>query len=102
VERHKDRPFAIVGVNTDGEKAFYRQQNEEFGVTWRSAWQGSTSGPIPSQWGVRAYPTTFLLDARHRVRFVSPRGEELDRAIEELLEEAEAPGGETPEAEGGR
>jgi hypothetical protein len=87
VERHKDQPFAIVGVNTDRDKAQYRSKAEEFGVTWRSAWQGSTSGPIPMRWGVRGYPTIYLLDAEHKVRYVNVRGEALAEAVAKLLAE---------------
>ena len=90
MERHKDQPFAIVGVNTDGDKEAYLKKAVEYGLTWRSAWQGSTSGPIPTRWGVRAYPTMYLLDADHRVRYVNARGEKLDQAIEQLLGELEA------------
>jgi len=96
VERHKDRAFAIVGVNTDDERAFYRRQNEDFGVTWRSAWQGSTHGPISRQWGVRAYPTTYLLDAQHRVRTVNASGLALEAAVEALLRELEESGAGPP------
>jgi hypothetical protein len=96
VERHADRAFAIVGVNTDGERDFYRRQNEDFGVTWRSAWQGSTHGPIPRQWGVRAYPTSYLLDAQHRVRYVNVSGRALEGAIEQLLRELEDAGSAVP------
>lgn len=89
MERHKDRPFAIVGVNTDGDKDAYLKKAVEFGLTWRSAWQGSTGGPIPRRWGVRAYPTMYLLDAEHRVRYVNARGAQLDQAVETLLAELE-------------
>jgi hypothetical protein len=95
VERHRDEPFAIVGVNTDDDKDDYRKKAVEFGVTWRSAWQGSTGGPIPSAWGVDSYPTIFVLDAEHVIRHVNARGEELERVVGELLAERKTshPGG---------
>lgn len=90
MERHKDRPFAIVGVNTDRDKEKYKKGARDFGLSWRSAWQGGTDGPIPTRWGVQSYPTMYLLDAQHRVRFINARGDKLDRAIEQLLDELEA------------
>ncbi len=89
VQRHADRPFAVVGVNTDGNKDEYRRRALEHGVTWRSAWQGSTDGPLPTRWGVYSYPTVIVLDASHRIRAIGPRGEPLARLVEELLAEAE-------------
>jgi hypothetical protein len=87
VERHKDEPFAILGVNTDDDKDDYRKKLAEYGVTWRSAWQGSTDGPIPTKWGINAYPTIFVLDGEHVIRHVNARGEELGRVVAELLAE---------------
>ena len=88
VERHADAPFAIVGVNTDRDKAEYRQQVEDYGLTWRSAWQGSTDGPIPTEWGIDSYPTVFVLDAKHVIRAIGARGAELERVVDELVAEA--------------
>ena len=87
VERHKDEPFAILGINTDGDSQEYLRKRAEFGITWRSSWQGGLDGPIPTQWGVDSYPTIFVLDAKHVIRHVDVRGEALDTAVEELLKE---------------
>ena len=88
VERLKDAPFAIVGVNTDEDKEEYRKKLSEYDVTWRSAWQGSTAGPIPTQWGIDSYPSIFVLDANHVIRNIGARGEELGRVVDQLLSEA--------------
>ncbi len=95
VQRHANEPFAIVGVNTDGDKDEYRKKLADYGVTWRSAWQGSTSGPIPTQWGINSYPTIFVLDEDHVIRHVDARGPELERVVGELLEERKAKAGRT-------
>ena len=90
MKRHQDEPFAILGVNTDGDKDVYREKAEELGVTWRSAWQGSTSGPITSQWRVSAYPTIHVIDSEGRIRYLNVRGQQLEQAVEELLAELRA------------
>ena len=87
MKRHQDEPFAILGVNTDDDKDVYREKAEELGVTWRSAWQGSTSGPITSQWRVNAYPTIHVIDGKGRIRYMNVRGQDLDEAVEVLLHE---------------
>lgn len=91
VERLKNRPFALIGINTDEKKDDYRKKAKEMGVTWRSSWQGSTAGPLPRAWGITSYPTIFVLDAQGVIRFMNVRGEELDKAVDKLLEELEHP-----------
>jgi hypothetical protein len=92
VERLEDAPFAILGVNTDEDRDEYRRKVSDHGVTWRSAWQGSTQGPIPTQWGIDSYPSVFVLDAGHVLRHVDARGEQLDRVVDELLAEMKPKG----------
>lgn len=85
VERHKDDRFALIGVNTDEKKDTYFEGAEKHAVTWRSAWEPDYG--LPRAWGIRAYPTTYLLDHEGRVRHVDLRHEQLDAAIAELLAE---------------
>lgn len=89
VERHASAPFAIVGINTDSDKADYRRKLEQHAVTWRNAWAGSPSGAIPRSWAVDSYPTIFVLDASHVIRAVDARGERLEEVVAELLAELE-------------
>lgn len=83
VERWQDRPFALVGVNSDEERATIRQAAEHEGLTWRSWWDG-TNGPIVARWGVTAWPTFFVLDARGVVRYRLNHVNEVERAVEGL------------------
>ena len=85
VQRHPSEAFAIVGVNTDGSKEMYREKAARHGVTWRSAWEGSPDGPLPTLWGIDSYPTIFVLDEQHVLRHVNPRGDELERVVGELV-----------------
>ena len=89
VNKLKDQPFALIGVNSDREKDYYYQQQKEMEVTWRSFWCGDkgTSGPIPSKWNVRGWPTIYILDHKGVIRFKNKRGEEMEKAVEQLLEE---------------
>jgi hypothetical protein len=87
VERLKNEPFALLGVNTDDAKDEYRAKVADYGVSWRSAWQGSTQGPWPTQWGIDSYPTIFILDEDHVIRAMDARGEELGRVVDGLLAE---------------
>ena len=65
------------------------------GVNWRSSWQGSTSGPIPRAWGVKGYPTIYVLDAEGRIRYENVRGKRLGKVVEGLLAEMREDAGES-------
>ena len=56
-------------------------------MTWDNVFVGSTREGIPVQWGVTGYPTLYVLDGRGVVRAISPRGEELERVVDDLVAE---------------
>ena len=91
VKKLEDLPFALLGVNTDGDVEIARKAIREEKLAWPSWFQGGTSGPISQAWGVGAFPTLFLIDHRGivRERFVGdPGAERLEARIQELLKEA--------------
>jgi hypothetical protein len=57
------------------------------GVTWRSFWCGEkgTSGPIPTKWNVRGWPTIYVIDHEGVIRYKNVRGEKMDEAVDALL-----------------
>ena len=83
---------ALIGVNSDDDKGYYREQARENGVSWRSFWNGprGTTGPISSKWGVTSWPTIYVLDHEGVIRFTGVRGDEMDAAVDQLLDELEA------------
>jgi hypothetical protein len=89
VKRLADQPFALIGVNSDESLDGLKPVLEKEQITWRSFWNGpkGTGGPIAARWGVRSWPTIYVLDAEGRVRAKGVRGEALDKAVDELLEE---------------
>ncbi len=91
VQRLKDKPFALLGINSDADKKLYYEKQKEMGVTWRSFWNGpkGTSGPISTKWNVRGWPTIYVLDHKGVIRFNGVRGEKMDAAVDQLLAELE-------------
>jgi hypothetical protein len=88
VEKYADKPFAIVGINSDRDRDKLKERMAEEGITWKSFFDGGgTRGPIASAWNVSGWPTIYVLDAEGRIRFKDVRGEEMDAAIEELMGE---------------
>ena len=95
VKKHADKPFAILGVNSDHDRKELKKVMEKEEITWRSWFDGgSTGGPIAGKWNVHGWPTVYVLDARGVIRHKHVRGEELDRAVDALLKEV--PAGDTP------
>ena len=88
VEKYADKPFAIVGVNSDRDRDKLKERMAEEEITWPSFFDGGgTGGPIASAWNVSGWPTIYVLDAEGRIRFKDVRGEAMDAALEELMGE---------------
>jgi len=91
VKRLENKPFALIGVNSDRDKEKLKEQNEKQQITWRSFWNGpeGTGGPISKQWNVSGWPTLYIIDDKGVIRHKyvgSPGGEVLDKNIDELIE----------------
>ena len=95
VERLKDKPFALIGVNSDVDKKKLKERMAEEKITWRSFWNGpkGTGGPIAEAWNVRGWPTIYVIDAKGVIRAKDVRGTAMDKAIDKLIAEAEADAG---------
>ncbi len=91
VQRFKDRPFALLGINSDEDRESICRTVARRGLGWRSWWDsGPDGGRIRRDWHVDSYPTIFVLDHKHVIRFKGVRGKELDEAVARLVKEAEA------------
>lgn len=84
-----DKPFALIGVNSDRDLEEIQKIVKKKNITWRSFWNGpeGTGGPISTKWGVRGWPTIYVLDAEGKIRYKNVRGDKMDDAIETLLAE---------------
>jgi len=91
VERLKARPFALIGINSDGDRSVLNKILAEQHIVWRHVVDGSTEGPVSTQWGVNSWPTIYVLDSKGVIRYKDIRGEELEKAVVKLL--AETPSG---------
>lgn len=89
VKQLAGKPFTIIGVNSDTPREKIQQIVKDKNLTWRSFWNGpeGTMGPISKAWNVSGWPTIYLIDAKGVIRHKNVRGDQLDRAIEELLGE---------------
>lgn len=93
VKKFENQPFALVGVNSDSDRAEIQKVMVKEQITWRSFWNGGgTSGPISTAWNVHGWPTIYVLDTQGVIRFKNVREKALEDAIEALLAEAKARG----------
>jgi len=93
VKRLADKPFALIGVNSDKELDELKAALKDEAITWRSFTNGpmGTDGPISTAWNIRGWPTLYLIDHKGVIRHKflgNPGNEKLDRAIDKLLAEA--------------
>jgi peroxiredoxin len=88
VKRYAGQPFALLGVNNDSDKeklkAFFAKQD----MTWPSFHDPNDA--IATRWNIKGWPAVFVIDAQGIIRHRHLRGELLDRAVEELVKEANA------------
>jgi hypothetical protein len=94
VKHLADKPFALVGVNSDPDLDKLKTVLKDENITWRSFTNGpdGTGGPISKAWQVRGWPTLYVIDHKGVIRHKylgSPGDEVLDKAIEKLVAEAE-------------
>ncbi len=76
--------FAIVGINDDSKEKLVEMVNDGT-TTWRNFTNKQKNGKISDQWGVRGWPTIYLLDQKGIIRYKGVRGEELENAVKELI-----------------
>jgi AhpC/TSA family len=86
VERLKNKPFALIGINTDPPEVFKDRAARE-NVSWRNILEGQGGGAIVRAFGVRAFPTIYVLDGTGMIRYTGVRGGQMDAAVDVLLAE---------------
>jgi hypothetical protein len=95
VKKMEDKPFVLVGINSDQDRDKLKDVMKQEEITWHSFWNGGgTGGPISKKWNVRGWPTMYVIDHKGVIRHKylgSPGDEVLDKVIEDLVKEAEGP-----------
>jgi hypothetical protein len=87
VERLKEQPFALVSISVDEKKETLTDFLAKEKMPWTHWWNGIQAGVL-EEWDVRHYPTIYILDAQGVIRHKDVRGEELEKAVNALLQEA--------------
>jgi hypothetical protein len=93
VKRLEGKPFVLLGVNSDHDRAELKKVMDKEKITWRSFWNGgSPGGPISTRWDVKGWPTLYIIDGKGVIRHQhvgSPGDKKLDEEIDKLVAEVE-------------
>jgi hypothetical protein len=97
VKNLEDKPFALIGVNTNGYDAKkLKEVMDKEKLNWRSfidARGKGGLGTISTKWNLVGTPTLYVLDHKGTIRHKwvgSPGEKAIDAAIDKLIKEAEA------------
>jgi len=92
VEKLKGKPFVLVSISADDKKEDLTKFIEKEKMPWTHWYEGRSEKGILLDWGVRAFPTVYVIDAKGVIRHkqVGSQGmKELEELIERLVKEAE-------------
>ena len=86
MKRYAEKPFVLLGVNSDKDREALKKTLVDERLTWRSWWdEGSIEGPIHTKWQIQLRPAIHILDHNGVIRYKEIEPEEVDGAIDELL-----------------
>lgn len=77
----KGRPFALLGVNSDGARDALKKKLDDEGITWRNAVDGSPEGPISIRWRVHGWPTIYVIDGDGVITAMGLVEDEIERLV---------------------
>ena len=90
VQRYRDKPFVLLGVNIDENRGAALKMIAARGISWRN-WRACGEGnSIQKHWPVAFLPTSYVIDGKGVVRYTGVSGAHLENCIETLLAEAES------------
>ncbi len=88
VTKLKDKPFVLISLSADKKKDTLEKFLEKEKMPWVHWWEGETKDGILKNWNIRFFPTIYIIDAKGVIRHKGLRGEEMEKAVEKLIEEA--------------
>ena len=83
----KDKPFALVGVNSDKTVEVAKAAVEKNNLNWRSFQNVRPGRPdIAEDWAVNGWPTIVVLDADGRIHYRGHDGDEAGKTARQLVD----------------
>jgi thiol-disulfide isomerase/thioredoxin len=88
VERLKGKPFALVSISMDAKKETLTEFLAKEKMPWIHWWVGASSD-LAEDWNIEYFPTVYVIDAKGVIRHSGLTGDDLEKAVNELLKEME-------------
>ena len=85
VERHKDDPFALIGINGGDTPESYRKGVKDYEVSWLSAFEGREYSPISDLYSIDSNPTYIVLDVDGTIVHRGGQPKQIDKVIADLI-----------------
>ena len=86
VARLKDKPFTLLGINSDKSRSALKKILKDENITWPNIYGGpTTKNEIAEKWNVHGWPTIFILDHEGRIRHRDLRDDDMEKAVDKLL-----------------
>lgn len=86
VARLESKPFNLVSVSFDADKKTLTDFLAKEKMPWTHWWNGN-QGNVMETYDIDHYPTIFVIDAKGIIRYKEIRGEELEKAVNTLIDE---------------
>jgi peroxiredoxin len=85
-DAYHDKGFDIIGISMDNSREQFDTYVSQNGIEWRQIFDGKGwKAEIGQQYAVVSIPATLLLDRDGVIRFKNLRGDELEKAVAELV-----------------
>jgi hypothetical protein len=92
VERYRNKPFAVIGVNSQDNTNSVRRLMAEGKITWRSIC-GPAAGKIDNAYGLTGWPLVVLIDPKGKMHHIfrgRPQEADLDAKLDQMIAAAES------------
>ncbi len=98
-ERLHAQGFEIVGISGDTDRAALQKVIQRHKLPWPQLFEGRSKPSLAAKFGIRHYPSMWLLDRQGVVRFISA-GANLEEKAKKLLREGATGDDPSPEPAG--
>ena len=84
VEQLKDRPFTLLGINSDPSRSALKKILKKEKITWPNIYGGHfRMNAIAQRWAVENWPTIYIIDHEGIIRAKDPRN--MEKKVMSLL-----------------
>ncbi len=85
-KKYKDKDVMMISVSMDTDEKSWKKAIEADGLIWVQACDlKGTAGEVAQAYRISGIPHIFILDGNNRIVAEGARGEEIDRAVDQIL-----------------